>query len=206
MLIVGLTGGVASGKSVVSEVLRKEGAYVIDADQIARELVEPHSPGWKELKSRFGDEILGESGAVQRKKLAAKVFSDPEQRKILEQILHPRIGAEIERRTKEIGRRDPGAIVVIDAALIVERGEYREMDKLIVVTSTEEQQVQRLEDREGARREEAMRILAAQVPLQEKLRVADYVIRNEGLLEETRRRAKEVFRELKRIALEKDRR
>lgn len=206
MLIVGLTGGVASGKTIVSEVFQEEGAYLIDADRIARELVQPHRPAWNELRRAFGDEILREDGSIHRKRLAEKVFSDPRQRKILEGILHPRIEEEMRRRTAEIGRKDPEVIVIIDAALIVERGNHREMDRLIVVTSTVEQQIERLRNREGASREEAERILAAQVEPKERLKVADYIIRNEGSLEETKERAREVFRELKRMAVEKERR
>lgn len=203
MLIVGLTGGVASGKTTVSHLFREEGAYLINADQIARELVKPHTPGWKELKRVFGREISQKDGSINRKKLAARVFSDPEQRNILNQILHPRIKKEIGRQLQAIGQKDTEAIVVIDAALLVETGDYREMDKVIVVTSTERQQIERLKEREGADPEEAQRILTSQIATEEKLKVADFVIQNEGSLEETRRRAKEVFQELRKIALQK---
>ncbi len=206
MLIVGLTGGVASGKTVVSQALKEEGAYIIDADQIARELVQPHQPAWSELIRAFGQEILQEDGSIQRKKLADKVFVDPRQRKLLNQILHPRIKKEMDRRTKEIGERDPQAIVVIDAPLMVELGDHREMDKLIVVASTQTQQIERLKDRDGTNTQEALRIVSSQMPLEEKLKFADYVIRNEGSMEETKKRAKEVFQELKRVAFEKKRR
>jgi dephospho-CoA kinase len=202
MLIVGLTGGVASGKTAVSQVLKEEGAYIIDADQIARELVQPHKPAWNELIRAFGKEILQEDGSIHRKKLAEKVFADPEQRKLLNQILHPRIKEEMDRRTKEIGQRDPEAIVVIDAPLIVELGDHREMDKLIVVTTTQTQQIERLKDRDGAKPEEALRILSSQMPLEEKVNLADFVIRNEGSLEETKKRAKEVFKELRKVVLQ----
>jgi dephospho-CoA kinase len=202
MLIVGLTGGVASGKTSVSRVLREEGAYLIDGDQIARELIQPHTSAWNELKRVFGREILKEDGSIHRERLAARVFSDPKQRNFLNRILHPRIKAEMERKMKEIGQKDPDAIVVIDAALIVETGDYEQMDKLIVVTSTEEQQIERLRDRDGRSREEAQRIFSSQMALEEKLKLADFVIRNEGSFEETKRRAKEVFQELKRIAFQ----
>jgi len=203
MLIVGLTGGVASGKTVVSQILREEGAYVIDADQIARELVQPHTAPWNELIRVFGKEILQEDGSIHRKRLAAKVFSDSEQRNLLNQILHPRIKAEMDRRVKEIGQRDPQAVVVFDAALLIELGSYREMDKVIVVTSTEKQQVERLKKRDGVEQEEAQKILSSQMTLEEKLKVADLVIRNEGSFEETKKRVKEVFQELKRAALQR---
>ena len=205
MLIVGLTGGVASGKSTVSTVLSEEGAYLIDADQIARDLVQPHTPAWRELVKAFGESILQEDGSVDRKKLAAIVFSSPEKRSLLNQLLHPRIKEETERRLRAIGQSDPEAIVVIDAALLVETGAYREMDRLIVVHATEAQQIERLKERGGVEREEALQIVSAQMPLEEKLKVADMVIRTEGSIEETRRKAREVFRELKRWALQKQR-
>ena len=202
MLIVGLTGGVASGKTAVSQVLKEEGAYVIDADQIARELVQPHKPAWNELIRAFGKEILQEDGFIHRKKLADKVFADPKKRKLLNQILHPRIKEEMDRRTKEIGQKDPEAIVVIDAPLIVELGDHREMDKLIVVASTQTQQIERLKERDGIGPEEALRILSSQMPVEEKVNLADFVIRNEGSLEETKKRAKEVFKELRKVVLQ----
>jgi dephospho-CoA kinase len=200
MLIVGLTGGVASGKTAVSKVLKEEGAYIIDADQIARELVQPRKPAWKEIIRAFGHEILQEDGSIHRKKLARKVFADAKQRKLLNRILHPRIRKEMDRRAKEIGQGDPEAIVVIDAPLLVELGNHRQMDKLIVVTSTRTQQIERLKDRDGANREEALKIVSSQMPIEEKLKFADFVIRNEGSLEETKRKAREVFRELRKVA------
>jgi dephospho-CoA kinase len=206
MLIVGLTGGVASGKSVVSRILKEEGAYLIDADQIARELVQPRTSAWEELVKVFGKEILQKDGSIHRKKLAAKVFSDPTQRDLLNRTLHPRIKEEMGRRLKAIGQKDPEAIVVIDAPLLVETGNHREMDKVIVVISTEAQQIARLREREGMDQEEARRIMASQIATEEKVKVADFVIRNEGSLEETERRAREVFQELKRIALQDKRR
>jgi dephospho-CoA kinase len=203
MLIVGLTGGVASGKTAISQILKEEGAYLIDADQIARELVQPHTATWNELIKVFGKEILQEDGSIHRKRLAAKVFSDPEQRNLLNQILHPRIKTEMNKRVKEIGQKDPNAIVVIDAALLIELGDHREMDKVIVVTSTEKQQIERLKKRDGVDQEEAQRVLSSQMPLEGKMKVADFVIQNEGSFEETRRRVKEVFQELKRIAIQR---
>jgi dephospho-CoA kinase len=203
MLIVGLTGGVASGKTAISQILKEEGAYLIDADQIARELVQPHTATWNELIKVFGKEILQEDGSIHRKRLAAKVFSDPEQRNLLNQILHPRIKTEMNKRVKEIGQKDPNAIVVIDAALLIELGDHREMDKVIVVTSTEKQQIERLKKRDGVDQEEAQRVLSSQMPLEGKMKVADFLIQNEGSFEETRRRVKEVFQELKRIAIQR---
>ena len=204
MLIVGLTGGVASGKTAVSQVLREEDAYIIDADQIARELVQPDKPAWNELIRAFGKEILQEDGSIHRRKLADKVFTEPQQRKVLNQILHPRIEEEMDRRIKEIGQKDPEAIVVIDAPLLVELGMHRKVDRLIVVTSTQMQQLERLKERDGRSPEEALRVFSSQMPVEEKVKLADFVIRNEGSLEETKKRAKEVFKELKRVMLQKN--
>jgi dephospho-CoA kinase len=201
MLIVGLTGGVASGKTTVSHVLEEEGAYIIDADQMGRELVRPHTPAWKEIVRAFGKDILREDGSIHRKKLAEKVFADPGQRKLLNQILHPRIRKEMERRAKAIGQKDPEAVVVIDAPLLVELGEHRKMDKLIVVTSTQTQQLERLRKRDGISREGALRISSSQMPVEDKVKLADFVIRNEGSFQEMREKTREVFQELKKRAM-----
>jgi dephospho-CoA kinase len=206
MLIVGLTGGVASGKTAVSGVLRREGAYIIDADQVARELVRPHQPAWDELIRVFGRKILQEDGLIDRKQLAEKVFGDPKQRKLLNQILHPRIEEEMDRRTKEIEQKDPNAIVVIDAPLLVELGAHRKVDTLIVVTSTPSQQVERLKERDGRTPDEAQGIFTAQMTAEEKAKLADVVIRNEGSIEELEKKAKGLFQELKKRLLQKNKR
>jgi dephospho-CoA kinase len=202
MLIVGLTGGVASGKTTVSRVLKEEGAYIINADQIARELVRPHTPAWKKLVRAFGKKILREDGSIHRKKLADEVFANLRQRKLLNQILHPRIRKEMERRAKEIGQKDPDAVVVIDAPLLVELGDHRKMDKLIVVTSTQTQQIERLKERDGISSEEALRIFSSQMPVEDKVRLADFVIRNEGSFQETKKKTREVYKELKKIVVQ----
>jgi dephospho-CoA kinase len=204
MLIVGLTGGVASGKTAIAEAFKEEGAYLINADQIARELVDSRAPAWKDLITLFGNEILEKDGSLDRKKLGARVFSDPQQRNLLNQTLHPRIMEEIDRRVKEIVQKDPDAIIVIDAALLIEIEAYRKMDKVIVVAATEKQQMERLRERDGLNQEGAQAILSSQMATEEKLKVADYIIHNEGFLEEAKKRAKEIFQELKGIALQKN--
>ena len=203
MLIVGLTGGAATGKTAVSQVLREEGAYIIDADQIARELVQPHKPAWNEIIRAFGKEILQEDGSIHRKKLADKIFTDPEQRKVLNRILHPRIKEEIDRRAKKIAQKDPETIVVIDAPLLIELGMHHKVDRLIVVSSTQTQQMERLKKRDGRSPEEALKLFSSQMLVEEKEKLGDFVIRNEGSLEEMKRRAKEVFKELKKGNLQK---
>jgi len=206
MLIVGLTGGIASGKTTVSRAFREEGAYIIDADRIARDLVRPHAPAWKKLVRAFGKEILREDGSIHRKKLADKVFADLSQRKLLNRILHPQIKKEIEQKAKEIVRKDPEAIVVIDAPLLVELGDHRQMDKLIVVTSTRKQQIERLKERDGINREEALRMFSSQMSVEDKVKLADFVIRNDGSFQETRKKTRELFQELKKVVLQTKRR
>lgn len=203
MLIVGLTGGVASGKSVISQVWKEEGAYLIDADRIARELVQPRTPAWKALVKAFGKEILQEDGSIHRKKLATRVFSNPVERDLLNRILHPRIKKEIDRQIKGIGQKGPKAIVVIDAALLVETGYYRDVDEVVVVTSTTKQQIERLRRREQMAKEMARGIIDSQITGEERIKVADIIIRNEGSRKKTERKAKEVFEELKKAALRK---
>lgn len=203
MLIVGLTGGVASGKTTISKVFKEEGAYLIDTDQIARELVQPCSPAYYEIIKVFGTEILEEDGTLHRKRLASRIFSNPDQRRSLNRILHPRIKEEMNRSIKGISEKDPEAIVVVDAPLLMETGIHRKMDKVVVITSREDQQIKRLRAREGLSPEEARKIISSQMALEKKVKIADFVIPNEGSLEETIRTTKKVFQELKKIARQK---
>jgi dephospho-CoA kinase len=184
--------------------LREEGAYVIDADEIAREIVKPHKPAWEALRKAFGDQILDREGAIDRKRLSERIFSDPREREHLNRILHPPIRQEILRRLREVEHRDPEAIVVIDAPLLLEVGLHHEVEKVLVVRAKESQQIERLRRRSGLSEELSRKIIGAQMPLEEKLKVADFVIPNEGSLEETRRKAKEVFRTLKRLAKQRE--
>jgi dephospho-CoA kinase len=134
--------------------------------------------------------------------LAARVFSNPVERELLNHILHPRITKEIDRRVKGIGRKDPKAIVVIDAALLIETGYYRDVDQVVVVISTKKQQMERLKRREGMDQKEAQRVIHSQISSEERMKVADFVIRNEGSLEEIEKKAKEVLQKLKKRALQ----
>jgi dephospho-CoA kinase len=206
MLTVGVTGGVASGKTTVCRIFEKEGAHLIDADRIARELVQPYSPASRELARTFGKEILQKDGTIDRKRLADIAFSDSRQRRLLNEILHPRIKKEMGKRARQIRRKDPEAIVIFDVPLLVETGFHREMDSVVVITSKKAQQIERLRKRAGMNEEETRKIIASQMDIREKVNVADFVIRNEGSIAETRRRAREVFQELRRIALQKRRR
>jgi dephospho-CoA kinase len=176
---VGLTGGIASGKSAVAAELRRRGAAVIDADQLARQVVEPGQPALAEIAARFGAEVLTDRGELDRKRLGAIVFADLEARRALERITHPRIaaaGQEEIRRRAAAGAR----VVFYEAPLIVENGLHRGLDALIVVAVDRAVQKQRLMARDGATAEAAEARIAAQLPLEQKLAVATWVIDNSG--------------------------
>ena len=184
--IIGLTGGIASGKSTVSQMFRELGVAVIDADQIAREIVEPGEPAYDEIVETFGEAVVGEDGRLDREELGDVVFNDDAARSKLDAITHPRIG---QRMMEKAGRaHEQGADwVLYDAALIVENNLQDAFDALIVVAADPEIQRRRLVERDGITRGEAQARLDAQMPLSEKIDVADYVIDNNGTLEETRR-------------------
>ena len=186
MLAVGLTGGIGSGKSVVSEMFRSLGAHIIDADILAREALEPGMPAYLETVCLFGRRILGSDGRVQRKALADIVFKDSAKRALLEAVVHPWIFQEEARLVREITEREPGAVVVFDAALLIETGAHRRMDKVVVVWCSPEKQVRRLVGKTGLTPDEALLRIGAQMPLDEKKRHATHVVDNDGSLEHTR--------------------
>lgn len=185
MLKIGLTGGIASGKSTVSQILRECGAVVIDADVIAREVVQPGSPGLQAIVSTFGPEILTAAGELDRAKLGSIVFAEPQQRKLLESITHPlvrdRMWAQVEEQ-RLLGL----PAVVLDVPLLIEGGLHRQMDRVWVVRLDPEIQLVRLMKRDKIDQSAALARLAAQMPLAEKLRHASAVIDNGGDLAETR--------------------
>ena len=178
-LLVGLTGGLATGKSTVSAALRQLGCVVIDADVLAREVVEPGEPALADVVTEFGREVLGPDGVLDRKRLGTLVFGDPDKRRRLEAITHPRIRARFARRLEELTGQDFDGIVVFDAAVMIESGGYRDMDRLIVVVTDAETQHVRALQRDG-NREDVERRIASQMPLADKARLADYVVDNSG--------------------------
>lgn len=202
MLRVGLTGGIASGKSSVARVFLELGANVIDADRVSQDLVRPDSAVLARIVRAFGKEVLKSDGRLDRGRLGAIVFADPGKRRTLEGILHPLILEEIDRRIEELSRIDPLGIVVVEAALIVELGRQQEFDRLVVVWAEEEQQIRRLIARDGLSFEEARQRLAAQMPLAEKRRIAHYVVDNSGTPDECRADAERVLDELHRLQVE----
>lgn len=188
VLVVGLTGGIASGKSTVSHYLRELGAEIIDADVLARELVVPQSPAWQEIVKHFGREILDSQGFLQRKKLGEIIFESPLEREALNKILHPKIKEKTAELIRLFGQREDLSLLVIDAALLIETGMVGMVDEVWVVTIPEELQLQRLRERDEISSAEAQKRLMAQMPLPEKIKYATRVIDNSGTLEETRKK------------------
>ena len=200
MLVVGLTGGIASGKSTVSCYLRELGAKIIDADVLARELVLPHSPAWQEIVNHFGAEILTQDGFLQRKKLGEIIFQSPTERKVLNKILHPKIKDKTIELIKLFRQKKDFPLLVIDAPLLIEAEMTEMVDEVWVVAIPEELQLQRLKARDNLSTLEAQKRIATQMSLQEKLKFASRVIDNSGSREETRRK---VFILWKQIILNK---
>lgn len=202
MLILGLTGGIATGKSLVSGILKELGAYIIDADKIAREVVEPKKAAWLKIVEYFGKDILNEDETINRKELGKIVFDDPIKRKRLEEIIHPEVIEEENRIIEEYRKIRPDGIVVIDAALLVEAGGYRRVDKLLVVYTRREIQLKRLMERDGLSREEAIKRINSQLPLNRKVKMADFVIDNSIDTENTRSQVIAIFDKLKSISMQ----
>ncbi|MDF2957206.1 MAG: Dephospho-CoA kinase [Candidatus Alkanophagales archaeon MCA70_species_1] len=207
MLRVGLTGGIASGKSLVAKFFMELGAYVIDYDVLSREVVRPGTEAWWRIVETFGKEILRRDLTIDRKKLGDIVFADHSKLRKLEEIVHPAISEEGERRLAALEKLDPEAIVILDIPLLIEKmlassptAEKLKLDKIIVVYVSEETQLRRLCERDGISEEEARRRIRAQLPLKEKLKYADFVIDNEGSIEDTRRQVVSIYRRLKRCS------
>lgn len=199
MIVVGLTGGIASGKSTVSAMFRELGAYIIDYDVIAREVVRPHLPAWEGIVKEFGREVLHADLTLDREKLGRIVFDHPEKLARLNAIVHPHVFAEADRRVEEIRTADPDAVVIKDVPLLIETEIHRTVDRVIVVAARGEDQIERLAGR-GLSAEDARKRIAAQMPLQEKEKFADFIIHNDGSIEDTRRQVEEIYRRLCREA------
>ena len=192
-LLVGLTGGIATGKSTVSHMLRGLGAEIIDADLLAREVVEPGRPAWHEIVGEFGRDVVSPDGTLDRKKLGAIVFADPERRKRLEAITHPAIRAAVQARLDELAARGFAGIVFYDAAILIEALGHKDMERLVVVITDEATQAARLRGRDGTDDAQGRRRIASQMPLAEKAKLADHVIDNSGDREATAEQVRRVF-------------
>jgi dephospho-CoA kinase len=197
MLIVGLTGGIASGKSLVSCVFKDLGAHIIDADRIVHELLEPDQQAWQEIVDHFGEGVLLPDNSIDRKKLGEIVFNNAEEREWLNACIHPRVFEAFEVQVRHLRNRQPNAIIIFDAVLLIETGYHRNMDRTIVVYAEQEQQIERLASRNKFTREHALARIRSQMDLVKKREHADYVIDNTGTRESAEAQAREIFQKLK---------
>jgi dephospho-CoA kinase len=199
MLKVGLTGGLACGKSTVAEVLREMGCEVLDADRLGHEAIEPGGLAYQGVLDAFGADLLDAEGKIRRPLLAERVFQEPARLAQLNALVHPAILALVEERCLDFRRRHPRGILVVDAALILEAGVAQRFDKIVVVDCASEQQVARFVGKGLGSEEEARRRIAAQLPREQKLSRADFVLDSSGSLEETRQRARGLFQKLSQL-------
>ena len=176
MIVVGLTGGVATGKSTVAKMFKQCGAVVIDADKLARDVVKPGKPAWREIVDTFGKTVLTPDRTINRQTLGTIVFGNRAKLRRLERIIHPRVAREQARLTKQAARNDPKAVVIYDVPLLFEVGVDKRVDKIIVVTADRNTQLARLKSRNGLSRAEAIRRISSQIPLARKIQRADHVL------------------------------
>jgi len=186
MPLIGLTGGYASGKSLACGFFAELGAVILDADQLAREVVEPGTEGLRRVVERFGPGVLNDDGWLDRGKLAEIVFNDPVRLRYLEEILHPLIRKRLFRRAEEALARDSKTVVIADVALLFEKGLCKKMDKTVTVTCGREQEVERAMKRDGITAEEAAKRIALQWPVDKKAAMSDYVVDNSGSEDKTK--------------------
>jgi len=190
MLIVGLTGGIVSGKTTVAQIFKSLGAKIIDLDEIARQIVKPQQKAWKKIVQNFGVEILKHNQEINRKKLAKIVFSNREKLNLLNQITHPVIIEVMKEQLNQINMQtSEDVICMIDAPLLFEAHIEHMMDKIIVVFINEKEQMTRLLQREGLSKDDAIKRMRAQIPIEDKVRLADYVIDNSFSIEQTKEQA-----------------
>lgn len=196
MLVAGLTGNIASGKSTVADILRRAGAFIIDADQIAHAVVAPGQPACREIRRLFGPDVFYPDGTLNREALGDLVFNDSAMRRKLEAATHPRVGAEIDRQIAEIARSHPAAVTILDIPLLFETGRTGGLAEIIVVYTPEPIQLQRLMQRNGLTPEAARARMASQMPMAEKVARATIVIDNSGSLADVEKETLTVYRRL----------
>ena len=199
MLKVGLTGGLATGKTFVGRAFEEMGCFLIQADQLGHDVIAPGGESYDAVVREFGDGILDASGGVDRRALAARVFADAERLAVLNRLVHPPVVRREEALMAGFSARDPHGIAVVEAAILIETGSYRRFDRLVLVTCRDEQQVERAMRRSGAVEADVRARIGRQMPLEEKRKFADFVIDTSGEKSETLKQTREVFEELRRI-------
>jgi dephospho-CoA kinase len=199
ILLVGLTGGIASGKSTVAHMLEEMGSHVIDFDMLARLVVEPGRPAWKKIVDYFGKDILQGNGEIDRKRLSRIIFGNSEKRKILEGFTHPFIADEFTGKVDEIASNEPDAIINAVVPMLFEAGMQALFHKVVVVYIPREEQIKRLIERDGISEGDAVNILNAQMHIDEKIRQAYFIINNENSIEETKRQVHDLWDTLRNL-------
>ena len=194
MKVVGLTGGIATGKSTVSRMLAEAGARIIDADRLARDVVQPGQPAWQAVANHFGPAILQPDGQIDRQRLGALIFHDPGQKAALNRIVHPAVFEAMARHLAAIEKQAPHSVVILDVPLLFESGMHQDLTEVIVVYAPESVQLQRLMARDGLARVEAAARIGAQMAIEEKRRRASVVIDNSGDPEATRAQVQRLWR------------
>jgi dephospho-CoA kinase len=198
MISIGLTGGLASGKSLVARIFKSLGCALIDTDAIARDVVVPGTAGWQAVVKEFGPHILAENNTIDRPKLAGIIFNDAGRREILNSILHPLIMRAVREQAAAIEAGDPDAVVVVDVPLLIECGMQDDFDEVVVVWTPRETQISRMMQRDGLPEAEARQRLAAQLPLDQKKAYATFVVENDADEEKTEAQVRRIFSDLKR--------
>jgi dephospho-CoA kinase len=203
MLRVGLTGGIGCGKSTVAAMMSELGCHVLNADKMAHLLIAPGESAYEEIRRKFGADILAPDASIDRARLASVVFADADKLASLNAIVHPRVLRELDRELERLSRIDPQGVAVVEAALLIESGYHKRLDRLVLVTCTREQQLERLTNPAFGRemsREQAERRIAAQMPVEEKRKLAHDEIDCSGSLDYTTRRVRALVEQLKQAA------
>ncbi|WP_028949739.1 dephospho-CoA kinase [Sulfurihydrogenibium subterraneum] len=192
MKVIGLTGGIATGKSTAEKILQDLGCFVIDADKVVHSLYE-NSEVLKEVKTHFPEAF--EEDKLDKKKLASIIFNDPEKRKILESIIHPKVNQEIDKWLKEVKEKNPNAVAIVSVPLMIETGSYKKYDEIILIYAPKEIQIERLL-KKGFAQEEALSRINAQMDIEEKKKYATYIIENTGSIEDLKRKLEDLYKKL----------
>ena len=200
MILVGLTGSVATGKSTVARMFKQCGAFVIDADELAHEVVTPGKPAWREIVTLFGKTVLNQDRSLNRQALGSIVFRNPKKRRQLECIIHPRVAREQVRLTRQAARKDSTAVVIYDVPLLFEAGIDTRVDKTIVVTADRKTQITRLKKRNHLSQAEAIRRIHSQMPLARKKQLANYILNGTIPLKTLSNNVSRLFAQLKQLA------
>lgn len=197
MQLIGLTGGIATGKSTVSAMLKKAGAIVVDADRIARDVVKKGLPAYREIVAQFGTEVLLPDGEINRNMLGDIIFNDHQKKQLLNSIVHPYVNEEVNRQIIQIQKTHPNAVIVLDIPLLIEAGMYDDLSEIIVVYTPQDIQIQRLMQRDRISEADALARVQSQMSIEEKKQQATLVIDNSGTIENTRRLTLDIFKRLK---------